>query len=250
MSRRQRPDLPFVHASGFLRPPTRETPHTWPASPFSRSRLRAGAELGRHRAGLPEARAQAGVPVRSRVRAVFEGYGFPAHGVPCRRRWRPRGMAKYWVDFINGHIPNFRKSPLRADRQLCEGLLGGDRLDRGLGREGPAGRAGRGQARPDLRRQRDPVPGDQALRRALGADHLLLGERDPGSRYPAAPVGLRRARQGLLRGYRRRASTRWSAPIHAQLQRVPRPSRRGALSARPVLRGLALAEPAALSRSR
>ena len=98
--------------------------------------------------------------------------------------------------------PELQEEPLRADRQLCEGLLGGDRLDRGLGREVAAGGAGRGQARPDLHRQRDPVPGHQALRRALGADHLLQRERDPRPRHPAAPLGLRRARQGLLRGLR------------------------------------------------
>ena len=43
--------------------------------------------------------------------SVFEGYGFPAHGVPMSEPMAPEESAKYWVDFINGHIPNFRKSP-------------------------------------------------------------------------------------------------------------------------------------------
>jgi MGT family glycosyltransferase len=43
--------------------------------------------------------------------SVFEGYGFPAHGVPMSEPMAPEESAKYWADFINGHIPNFRKSP-------------------------------------------------------------------------------------------------------------------------------------------
>ena len=49
--------------------------------------------------------------MRSRFLSVFEGYGFAAHGVPMSEPMPPEEMAKYWVDFINGHIPNFRKSP-------------------------------------------------------------------------------------------------------------------------------------------
>lgn len=42
---------------------------------------------------------------------VFQGYGFPEHHVPMSEPMPPEQMAKYWSDFINGHIPNFRKSP-------------------------------------------------------------------------------------------------------------------------------------------
>ena len=43
--------------------------------------------------------------------AVYEGYGFEAHPVNLSAPMPPEQMAKFWEDFINGHIPNFRKSP-------------------------------------------------------------------------------------------------------------------------------------------
>ncbi|KJS09156.1 MAG: glycosyl transferase family 1 [Hoeflea sp. BRH_c9] len=43
--------------------------------------------------------------------AVYEGYGFEAHPVALSAPMPPEQMAKFWEDFINGHIPNFRKSP-------------------------------------------------------------------------------------------------------------------------------------------
>jgi MGT family glycosyltransferase len=42
---------------------------------------------------------------------VYAGYGFPEHMVPMSEPMAPEEMAKYWSDFINGHIPNFGKSP-------------------------------------------------------------------------------------------------------------------------------------------
>ena len=42
---------------------------------------------------------------------VYKGYGFEAHSVNLSEPMPPEEMAKFWVDFINGHIPNFRKSP-------------------------------------------------------------------------------------------------------------------------------------------
>ncbi len=42
---------------------------------------------------------------------VYEGYGFEAHPVALSEPMPPEQMAKFWEDFINGHIPNFRKSP-------------------------------------------------------------------------------------------------------------------------------------------
>ncbi len=41
---------------------------------------------------------------------VFEGYGFKEYAVPMSEPMEPEEMAKYWSDFINGHIPNFNKS--------------------------------------------------------------------------------------------------------------------------------------------
>ena len=42
---------------------------------------------------------------------VYKGYGFEAHAVNLSEPLPPEQMAKFWVDFINGHIPNFRKTP-------------------------------------------------------------------------------------------------------------------------------------------
>lgn len=43
--------------------------------------------------------------------SVYEGYGFKALPVNLSAPVPPEQMAKFWEDFINGHIPNFRKSP-------------------------------------------------------------------------------------------------------------------------------------------
>ncbi len=42
---------------------------------------------------------------------VFERYGFKEHHVNMSEPMEPEEMARYWTDFINGHIPNFPKSP-------------------------------------------------------------------------------------------------------------------------------------------
>ena len=42
---------------------------------------------------------------------VYKGYGFEAHAVNLSVPMPPEEMAKFWVDFINGHIPHFRKTP-------------------------------------------------------------------------------------------------------------------------------------------
>ncbi len=43
---------------------------------------------------------------------VYQGYGFEAHPVALSEPMPPEQMAKFWEDFINGHIPNFRKKPI------------------------------------------------------------------------------------------------------------------------------------------
>ncbi|MGD9865084.1 MAG: nucleotide disphospho-sugar-binding domain-containing protein [Pseudodonghicola sp.] len=43
---------------------------------------------------------------------VYQGYGFEAHPVNLSEPMPPEEMAKFWEDFINGHIPNFRKAPI------------------------------------------------------------------------------------------------------------------------------------------
>ncbi len=42
---------------------------------------------------------------------VYKGYGFEAHAVNMSEPMPPEEMAKFWADFINGHIPNFNKTP-------------------------------------------------------------------------------------------------------------------------------------------
>jgi MGT family glycosyltransferase len=42
---------------------------------------------------------------------VYRGYGFEAHPVNLSQPLPPEEMARFWVDFINGHVPNFRKTP-------------------------------------------------------------------------------------------------------------------------------------------
>ncbi len=43
---------------------------------------------------------------------VYEGYGFECHPVNLSEPMPPEEMAKFWEDFINGHIPNFAKKPI------------------------------------------------------------------------------------------------------------------------------------------
>lgn len=43
---------------------------------------------------------------------VYQGYGFEAHPVNLSEPMPAEQMAKFWEDFINGHIPNFRKAPI------------------------------------------------------------------------------------------------------------------------------------------
>ena len=42
---------------------------------------------------------------------VFSGYGFDEIEVALSEPMAPEEMARYWSDFINGHIPNFARSP-------------------------------------------------------------------------------------------------------------------------------------------
>lgn len=58
--------------------------------------------------------------------SVYEGYGFEAHPVNLSEPLPREQMAKFWVDFINGHIPNFRKTPLeQVDNYVkdCWGMI-------------------------------------------------------------------------------------------------------------------------------
>lgn len=45
------------------------------------------------------------------MQGVYAGYGFEEHLVPMSAPMPPEEAAAYWQDFIDGHIPNFNKSP-------------------------------------------------------------------------------------------------------------------------------------------
>ena len=42
---------------------------------------------------------------------VYRDYGFEARDVNLSAPMPPEEMARFWLDFINGHLPNFAKSP-------------------------------------------------------------------------------------------------------------------------------------------
>ena len=124
---------------------------------------------------------------------VYQGYGFSEHVVNMSEPMPSEEMAKYWSDFINGHIPNFDLSPLeQIDNYVKEcweaivetAIWAEKNLPQVLD-----------EVRPDLVcRQRNPVSGDQTVcsrpGQTLGSDHLLLGKRNPGSGYSTSPIWL------------------------------------------------------------
>ena len=46
--------------------------------------------------------------------SVYEGYGFEAHPVNLSEPMPPEQMAKFWEDFINGHMPKPWPTPAPA----------------------------------------------------------------------------------------------------------------------------------------
>src|SRR5215468_1302666 len=42
---------------------------------------------------------------------VYTGYGFEAHPVNLSEPLPPDEMARFWADFVDSQIPNFRKRP-------------------------------------------------------------------------------------------------------------------------------------------
>ena len=99
---------------------------------------------------------------------VYKGYGFEAHPVNLSEPMPPEQMAKFWEDFINGHIPNFRKSPYdQVDNYVKDCWTAIVDSAKWAQKDLPR-RAGRDQAGRHLRRQRHPVPGDQAVSASRG----------------------------------------------------------------------------------
>ena len=178
---------------------------------LSRGRLRPRAELRRHRPGRRGARAPGGVPVRPGLRRGLRGLRLRGPPGEPLRAHAARADGEVLGGLHQRAHPELPQGADRPDRQLRQGVLGGDRRQREVGREGSPGRPRPHRARHGLHRQRDPVPRHQALRQALGADHLLLGERDRGRGDPAAPVRLRRERRGPATGRSASASTRSSS---------------------------------------
>jgi MGT family glycosyltransferase len=52
----------------------------------------------------------------SGFKGVFEGYGFPEYLVDMSGGMPPEEAARFWSDFIAGHLPHFRLSPLEQVR--------------------------------------------------------------------------------------------------------------------------------------
>ena len=146
---------------------------------------------------------------------VYKGYGFEAHPVNLSAPMPPEQMAKFWEDFINGHIPNFRKSPYdQIDNYVKDCWTAIVDTAKWAQKDLP-GVLAEDQAGHDLRRQRHPVPGDQAVRQAVGPHHLVLGERDRGRGHPAASVRLRRESDHAGHQRYRDHFNDVIAPIHA-----------------------------------
>jgi len=52
---------------------------------------------------------------------VYSAYGFEEHYVNMSEPMPAEEMARYWSDFINGHIPNFGKEPIdQLDNYVSE----------------------------------------------------------------------------------------------------------------------------------
>ena len=83
---------------------------------------------------------------------VYEGYGFEAHPVNLSEPMPPEQMAKFWEDFINGHIPNFRKAPI-------------DQIDNYVKAAVP----GAGEVRPQRTARSAAVPVSGGMRAQRGA---------------------------------------------------------------------------------
>ena len=162
-------------------------------SPFSRKRplARRSIPSASRRPSRRAATRRCSSPTPASSTSI-KGYGFEAHPVNLSAPMPPEQMAQVLGGFHQRPHPELPQVALRPDRQLCEGLLDGDRRQRQMGAEGPARRA-RPRSSPTSICVDNVIlfPADQAVRQAVGAHHLLLGERDRGPGHPAASVGLR-----------------------------------------------------------
>ena len=115
---------------------------------------------------------------------VYKGYGFEAHPVNLSEPMPPEQMAKFWEDFINGHIPNFRKSPYdQVDNYVKDCWTAIVDSAKWAQKDLPGVLD---EIRPDLICVDNVIlfPAIKQYRQAVGAHHLLLGERDRGRGIP------------------------------------------------------------------
>ncbi len=100
---------------------------------FSGGGLRAGAELGRHRAGAGEIGSQGRVPFRPLASLTSTRATASRRIRESLRTAAAGGDGEILVDFINGHIPNFRKTPLEQVDNYVKDCWRHDRRDRQVG---------------------------------------------------------------------------------------------------------------------
>ena len=58
---------------------------------------------------------------------MFEKYGFEENLVDMSGGLSDEEVAKFWANFIAGHLPHFRLSPIRQLADLCHPGVGSDR---------------------------------------------------------------------------------------------------------------------------
>ena len=159
----------------------------------------------------------------------------------------PEQMAKFWEDFINGHIPNFRKSPYdQIDNYVKDCWTAIVDTAKWAQKDLPGVLA---KVKPDMVCV-DNVILFPAIKqygkpwvRIISCSENEIEDED----IPPHLSGCGESDKACHAAYRDRFNE-VIGPIHADFNAFLAGERRGALPARPVLRGLALHEPAALSR--
>ena len=178
---------------------------------------------------------------------VYEGYGFEAHPVNLSAPMPPEQMAKFWEDFINGHIPNFRKSPYdQIDNYVKDCWTAIVDTAKWAQKDLPGVLA---KVKPDMVCV-DNVILFPAIKqygkpwvRIISCSENEIEDPDIPPHLSGASESDHACTSALSRPLQRR-----DRPDPRRLQRLSRRERRGALPARRVLRSLAVHEPPPLSR--
>ena len=177
---------------------------------------------------------------------VYRGYGFEAYPVNLSEPMPPEQMARFWEDFINGHLPNFYKSAYDQIDNYVQGMLGRDRRQRPLRAARPAWRAGK--IRPDV------ICVDNVILFPAIKQHgvpwvRIVSCSENEIEDPAIPPHLSgcAADDHACHARFRARFNEVIRPLHERFNAFLRRAGREALSARPVLRELALPQSAAVS---